>query len=275
MESTWKRAARDTRRDMLDTVKYQVLAVLIAAIGGLVIAFATPANVTPRTQTIWGIVGALGSAVALVMVIFVWNLFRAPYRQRNEATQTLTVLDQEIKRLTERRLLVSLAESRYDYLGDQWVRLRVENPTAIPIPDCYGKLISYRLASIESRKKGEPVEEKEISPKDSPITMPQSMELPPPRHMFPWSPIQLPEITITIPGHNSYEFLYIAVKQGNLGCFYTPTEMGLRYPNYSLGNFELEIEVGSNSKSFKQTRVKLVFRAGGDLEAKRFQLLPD
>jgi hypothetical protein len=260
---------------MLDTVRYQVLAVLIAVIGGLVIAFATPANVDPRTQAIWGVVGALSSAIVLVLVIFLWNLFRAPYRQRNEVTERLTVREQEIARLTERRLLVCLPESRYDYLGQQWIRLRVENPTAIPIPECFGKLINYRLASWESRKEGRLLEEIEVSPESGAHTTPQSGELPPQRHMFPWSPNQLPETTITIPGHNSDEFLYIAMKRTTEGCFYTPTDMGLRYPNYGMGNFELELEIGSNSEPFKPTRVKLVFRAGGDLEAKKFELLPD
>ena len=237
------------------------------------IAFATPANVDPRTQAIWGILGALSFGIALVIVIFCWNLFRAPYRQRNEVIEKLTVSEQEIVRLTGRRLLVSLPESYYDYLNDHWIRLRVENPTAVSIPDCYGKSVSYRLASYEAEMDGK-LKEVQIPTEVGTSTIPQSMELPPQRHRFPWSTLPLPEITTTIPT-NSYEFLYIAMKRNSQGCFYTPTDMGLKYPNYGMGNFELEIEIGSNSEPFKPTKVRLTFCAGEEVEVKKFELLPD
>ena len=89
MESVWRKAAKDTRREMLDTVRYQVLALIVAAIGGLIVAFATPANVSPQKQGIWGVIGALGSTIILIFGMLLWNLFRAPYRQRNELRSEL------------------------------------------------------------------------------------------------------------------------------------------------------------------------------------------
>ena len=43
--------------------------------------------------------------------------------------------------------------------------------------------------------------------------------------------------------------------------------MGVKYDNWGLGDFELELEIGSDSEAFKPTKVCVVFRAtGGDIE---------
>lgn len=274
-QSAPRKAWEDTKKWLLDNVISWFLAFLLPGGGTMLATWRLASNVGIMRATVYGFIGGLLGLLLLLGITYVVHLVLAPIRQRNEAIKSVIARDQEIRRLTEQRLLVSLPEPRYDYLGDQWIRLRVENPTAIPIPECYGKLVSYRLASWESRKDGKLLEEVQVSPEAGTRTARQSGELPPQRHMFPWSPIGLPEITITIPGHNSPEFLYIAMKRQNEGCFYTPTDMGPKYSNYGMGNFELEAEIGSNSEPFKPTRVKLVFRAGGDLEAKKLELLPD
>ena len=84
MESTWAKAVKDTRHLMLDTLRYQVFTVVAAAAGGIIVAFAIPASVSPKMQGIWVIMGALGSALVLIIGVFFLNLFRAPYRQRNK-----------------------------------------------------------------------------------------------------------------------------------------------------------------------------------------------
>lgn len=81
-ESVWCRAIKDTRHQILDTVWYQVLTVFVAAIGGILVAFTVPAIATPRAQAIWGVIGALGTAILLWLIILGVNWFRAPYKQR-------------------------------------------------------------------------------------------------------------------------------------------------------------------------------------------------
>jgi len=232
----------------------------------------TPENTSKFVSAFYPALGAAIGAVVGFSMIYLVMLLVAPYKQRNEARGMVTRCRQDMKRLTEKRLSISLPESRYDYLDNQWIRLQVQNPTTIPIPECYGKLISYRLASHEVKEDGI-VKEVAVSPEAGSRTSAQFGELPLQRHMFPWSPIDLPEISVTIPGHNGYEFLYIAAKRKGQTCFYTPTDMGLKYPNHDLGNFEVQFEIGSSSEAFKPTRVKLTFSAGADLEAKAFESL--
>ena len=73
--------------------------------------------------------------------------------------------------------------------------------------------------------------------------------------------------TITISGNGGSEFLYLVTKREQAGCFWFPTSAGNEPENWSLGDFELELEIGAESETFSPTRVRVVFRAtGGDLE---------
>lgn len=267
-QSASKRALEDTKESFHSIKFFFGVEVVAMVVFALLSTLVMPEDPSRLVSAGYPVIGAAIGLLVSPVIIYLGMLFKAPYKQRNEARQTIKQREQEIKQFTEKRLSVSLQEPRYDYLGDWWLRLRVENPTAIPIPECYGELVSYRLASYESENG-----EIQVSPESGVGTSRQFGELPPHRHMFPWAPTELPDTAITI-GHESYEFLYIAVKRKNRGCFYTPTEMGLKYPNYGLGLFEVELEIGSKSESFRPNKVKFTF-SSADFKVTKLESLPD
>lgn len=168
--------------------------------------------------------------------------------------------------MTAKRLRVVGSETYDCERGYNWLRLKVENPSGTPIPNCYGKLCARKMIATNLVK----IDEREARLSVSPERGRQSSEaaqLPPEGHKFPWSPESVSDATITIPGFNSREYLYYAAKLKRGGAFGFPSELGIKYNNFSLGDFELEIEVGSESEAFKPTKVCVTFRAeGGDLE---------
>ncbi len=88
-ESAWQRACKDTRHAVLSTVRYQVAALIAAAVGGLIVAYVVPATATAQQQGIWGVVGVLGTVVALMLATLLWHWHHAPVRQRDEARALL------------------------------------------------------------------------------------------------------------------------------------------------------------------------------------------
>jgi len=168
--------------------------------------------------------------------------------------------------LTTKRLTAQGAELYDDGRGCQWLRLRVENPTALPIPNCYGKLLDRRLVRSQPIQVDGKLTEIEISPEVGRRSS-ENMELPPEGHRFPWEPTQLPETTATVSGFGGKEFLYVVAKRENIGSIGFPTDMGIEYHNWSLGDFELKLEIGSDSEPFRPTKLRVVFKAtGGDIE---------
>jgi hypothetical protein len=165
-----------------------------------------------------------------------------------------------------KRLRVVGSENYNCGRGYNWLRLRVENPTGTPIPNCYGrlnerKLVASGLMKIDGQEGRFPISP-EVGRESTEIA-----QLPPERHNFPWSPESPSDALITISGFNGKGYLYYAAKLNRGGEFGFPSELGIKYRNFNLGDFELEIEVGSESENFKPTKVCVTFRAaGGDLE---------
>jgi hypothetical protein len=92
-ESTWQRAWKDTESFRQTPKSFLPLEVVGGAafgvLGGLVGIWLTPTHATTFQQKLYPAVGAFaGVVLGFVLVfglIYVWNLFRAPYRQRNDA----------------------------------------------------------------------------------------------------------------------------------------------------------------------------------------------
>ena len=174
-------------------------------------------------------------------------------------------------RMTAKRLSVIGSENYDCERGYNWLRLRVENPTVAAIPNCYGKLCERKAVASELIKVDGVLDRHPIPPEIGGQSS-ENMQLPPEGHKFPWAPIRrgqriIADTKITIPGFHSQEFLYFAVKPKKGQFFGFPTDKGMGYINYSLGDFEVAIEVGSTSEAFKPTRVCVRFRAEGvDLE---------
>ena len=194
--------------------------------------------------------------VVFLFGLFLFHLIRAPVYIKWEKEK-------------EKRLVISDAEiyKTGNITDTQWLRLRIENPSIIQIPHCYGKLLKRRLVSIPSLVDGHPAQ-LGVSIEHG-QTSAQNRELPPEGHRFPWSPVSLPETEVVISGYGGYEYLYLIAKHNNIGCFYVATDMGLKYDNWSVGNFEFEIEVGSISEyeAFKPSKACITFKAtGGQIE---------
>lgn len=73
-------------------------AVVLGAVGAWVGYRLTPQDALPETTFIFplvgGVVGVLGGLALVFLLIFLWNMKRAPYRQRNEARDALEKLSQ-------------------------------------------------------------------------------------------------------------------------------------------------------------------------------------
>lgn len=102
-EPTWQRAWEDTESFRQTTKYFWVVEVMGGAVfgvlGGMVGVWLTPANSTAFRQNLYPTVGAaVGLVLGLVLVfglIYLWNLFRAPYRQRNDAQKLAEHLQQQ------------------------------------------------------------------------------------------------------------------------------------------------------------------------------------
>lgn len=169
-------------------------------------------------------------------------------------------------KLTTKRLRVVRVENYDPGKGPSWLRLVIENPTGVPIKECYGKLCERKMIATNLTRIDDKLVRLPISPEEGGKSL-ENMELPPEGQKFPWSPESGGDRVITISGFNSREYLYFAAKLKNSGAFGFPSYSGVNWTNFALGDFEIEIEVGSESEDFKPTKVGIVLRAeGGDLE---------
>lgn len=105
-ETSWQRACKDTehfRRSGWSFWVWEVVgAAMFGVVGGLVGHWLTPLSSNPfwlfAYPTIGGGIGVvLGFAIVFGLILG-WNLFRAPYRQRNEARARVVELEDELKK---------------------------------------------------------------------------------------------------------------------------------------------------------------------------------
>lgn len=228
-----------------------IIAVVLAGISALVLGFSV--------EGFWAdqYVG-----VVLVLSVLLLVFVVTPIRMGMEKV-----------RLTTKRLTVTEVNTYDDGKGCHWLRVKVENPTALPIRECYGKLLDRKHVLGGLTKVDGVLVRQELSSEHGRQSR-QHMELPPEGYRFPWSPERLPPAIITIPGFGSPEFLYIVAKRENVGPFGFPTDMGIQYDNLALGDFQLDVEIGSELDSFKPVRFRVVFRTeGDDLELIRWSVL--
>jgi Na+/proline symporter len=95
MESSWRRACRDTESFRKDSrvwfwgVEIVGGGALFGLAGSLLGDYYTPSTATPFWQsaypTIGGAIGVILGFIIVFALIYVVNLLRAPYRQRDEA----------------------------------------------------------------------------------------------------------------------------------------------------------------------------------------------
>ena len=66
---------------------------------------------------------------------------------------------------------------------------------------------------------------------------------------------------MVIPSHG-HEYLHIITGRLYQSAFGTPTRMGPKYYRHGVGDYELKLEVGSDSVAVIPTRVRIVYTVG-------------
>jgi len=102
-ESVWRRAWKDTetfRKSAKFFWIWEVTGATVAGvIGGIIGAWLTPENSGTLQQSLYpaigGAVGIIVGAVIVFALIFIWHLFRAPYRQRDDAIELAKQVQQK------------------------------------------------------------------------------------------------------------------------------------------------------------------------------------
>ena len=119
-ESSLRRGFRDAWNAYGGSA-FQWCAVIAAAFGGILVAVLTPASATGQEQTLYGVAGAVGSAIGLGLLFLVFHCFRAPYRQRDDfwkaAINAKEDLSQQLAKMGETRpkLSISLPDPHEDW----------------------------------------------------------------------------------------------------------------------------------------------------------------
>lgn len=178
-----------------------------------------------------------------LLPLFIVTVFYAPYR-------IWKIDNDELKELTTPRLEVEIEPNIQPSDGTLWRHLRVNNPTGKTISGCYGVLRSFLTKE----------------------TMTRNIMLPRQGINYAWSTRHAQKGTlINIPGNNGFKLLDI-IACGGGGTFETPTlgsDGWTRYRQFPLpkGNYEAEIEVGSEIVNFPPTsiRISIEFKGGYDL----------
>jgi hypothetical protein len=88
-QTSCSRAKQDTDTWLLNHIVAWFLAFLLPGGGTMVATFFIPPNADIRIAALYGFLGGLAGLLLLVVGVYVWNLIRAPYKQRNEARALL------------------------------------------------------------------------------------------------------------------------------------------------------------------------------------------
>ncbi len=109
---------------------------MLAVAGGTWLAQIAPLSASTFEMVVRSVIGGFGGLVTAILVIFLWNLYRAPYKQRNEAR---ALLQSKIKPLPNReKLIEAIAEARiavveYVELMDSLENWRRQHPHTVNV----------------------------------------------------------------------------------------------------------------------------------------------
>ena len=89
MEEKWEtaphRAWRDNTQWLLNHIVAWFLAFIVPGGGTMLATLFIPANVDLKVAALYGFLGGIAGLLLVFTAVYAWNLFRAPYKQRNEA----------------------------------------------------------------------------------------------------------------------------------------------------------------------------------------------
>ena len=102
-ESVWRRAWKDTEHFRNSARFFWVWegsgAAVIGVVGGIIGVWLTPEGADRLRQYLYpaigGAVGIIGGLVIMLVLIFIWHLFRAPYGQRDDALELAMQVQQK------------------------------------------------------------------------------------------------------------------------------------------------------------------------------------
>lgn len=172
----------------------------------------------------------------------------------------LTYLLLWFKKYRKKEILkVSKAEIYNVGDGSQWLRLEVQNPNSTYAKGCYGKLLERKMVGELSKIAAFFDRQKGVA-KAGNVDL-KYWRLPPEGHRFPWSLTDHSLITIPISENGGSEYLYLATKRKQANCLCFPKSTGNEYANYRLCDFEIKLEIGSETETFRTTKVFVVFKA--------------
>ena len=107
--STADKGASAFRRALVDTYQHWRGSIVVGILLGLA-ENATEVLLPAMPGVLQRIAALIASIAAVISAVFVWNLLRAPYRQRDEARELARERRQELNRFTDRSLALSLTE---------------------------------------------------------------------------------------------------------------------------------------------------------------------
>ncbi len=101
-ESTCRRAWKDTERFRRSTLFFwgcEALGAVLFGVGG---ALLLPEQPSRLASVLYPGLGTVAGLATVFVVVFIWNLFRAPYRQRNEARELTKEYQDQIKEIDQK-----------------------------------------------------------------------------------------------------------------------------------------------------------------------------
>jgi hypothetical protein len=90
-QSAPRRAWGDSREWLLNHIIAWFLAFFLPGGGTMLTTWLIPSNIDTRTAALYGFLAGLAGLLLLLIGTYIWNLFRAPYRQRNEVRKQVIV----------------------------------------------------------------------------------------------------------------------------------------------------------------------------------------
>jgi hypothetical protein len=253
-ETLWSRARRDSNKWLLDHIVAWVLAFILPGVGTMLTAWLVPPNVDLRIDALLGFLGGVTGLGLLFAATYIWNLFRTPYRQRNESWSLNNELNQKMRELTTPRLELEsepIGEVNSDN-NTVWNHLKVTNKAAVAIKGCYGQLVNFLDLCDEK------------------------IGIPPNSIRYAWTTNRGGGNCRTSDiGPGGWDYLDIICVIGNQGRLYTPVlrrdnwTRALLYPLPS-GEYQVEIQVGSEVENFPPTNIhlKIEYKGGVNLHVR-------
>jgi hypothetical protein len=254
------RAWKDTKTWLLNSFLAWILATIIPAGCGVLVALFAPISMTHLNQAGYGVVGALGGLIIFVCAAYLVYLMITPYRQRDEARHQIEQLEEKLRSKLALFVESNSVPAGYVPKGEQqsWFwRLRVKNTAISPIARCYGEIVEcYRIGAGGSRTIPD-----ETWPRES--------------HGLPWGRQQGGTYELSLAAEEIAYLDYIMIPNEQSGILYVPSRPNSPndrpdYKSYPIAcdNLEFKIAVGSREQSMKPSVITFRFEWNGGSKAK-------